>query len=141
MNKYKEIQLALKQNPKKWVITGVAGFIGSNLLEALLELDQFIVGMDNFSTGNQKNLDHIKKCVSKDKWNRFLFIEGDILDPKLCNEICQGSDYVLHQAALGSVPRSINDPVSTNAANINGFLNVLEASRKSNVRSLYVIRV
>ncbi len=134
MNKYKEIQLALKQNPKKWVITGVAGFIGSNLLEALLELDQFIVGMDNFSTGNQKNLDHIKKCVSKDKWNRFLFIEGDILDPKLCNEICQGSDYVLHQAALGSVPRSIEDPYTSNNSNITGFLNMLIAAKESNVK-------
>lgn len=133
MDSYQKIQLELKKNPKKWVITGVAGFIGSNLLETLLDLDQSIVGMDNFSTGDKKNLDDVKKYVSKKQWSRFLFHEGDILDPKLCQEICQDADYVLHQAALGSVPRSIEDPYTSNNSNITGFLNMLVAAKESNI--------
>ena len=125
MDRYQKIQLELKKNPKKWVITGVAGFIGSNLLEALLRLDQSIVGIDNFSTGSQKNLDDVRKYVSKKQWNRFFFHKGDILDPKLCQKICENADYVLHQAALGSVPRSIEDPYTSNNSNITGFLNMI----------------
>lgn len=133
MDIYQKIQLELKKNPKKWVITGVAGFIGSNLLEALLRLDQSIVGIDNFSTGSQKNLDDVRKYVSKKQWNRFFFHKGDILDPKLCQKICENADYVLHQAALGSVPRSIEDPYTSNNSNITGFLNMIVAAKESNV--------
>ncbi len=133
MNKYKNIQLQLKNDPKKWVITGVAGFIGCNLLEALLKLDQFIIGLDNFSTGSQDNLNHVQKSVSKDQWERFSFFKGDILDSKICSEICKDADYVLHQAALGSVPRSIEDPYNSNNSNISGFLNMLIAAKESNV--------
>lgn len=133
MERYQNIQLELKKSPKQWVITGVAGFIGSNLLEALLRLDQSVVGMDNFSTGSQKNLDDVRENVSKEQWNRFFFNKGDILDSKLCQKICEDADYVLHQAALGSVPRSIEDPYTSNNSNITGFLNMLIAAKESNV--------
>ena len=133
MERYQNIQLELKKSPKQWVITGVAGFIGSNLLEALLRLDQSVVGMDNFSTGSQKNLDDVRENVSKEQWNRFFFNKGDILDSKLCQKICEDADCVLHQAALGSVPRSIEDPYTSNNSNITGFLNMLIAAKESNV--------
>ena len=133
MNKYQKIQSELKSKPKKWVITGVAGFIGSNLLEVLLQLDQEIIGLDNFSTGNKSNLDDIQQYVSKEQWERFSFFEGDILDSKLCFKICEDADYVLHQAALGSVPRSIEDPYNSNNSNITGFLNMLIAAKEYNV--------
>ena len=133
--KYKEIRLQLKQNPVSWLITGVAGFIGSNLLEELLLLDQKVVGIDNFSTGHYYNLDEVKSLVSRSQWSNFKFIEGDITDLSSCYEACNGVDYVLHQAALGSVPRSLKDPIATNAANISGFLNILIASMDSKVAS------
>ena len=119
----------LKANPKKWLVTGVAGFIGSNLLEELLRLDQMVVGLDNFATGHQHNLDQVRKTLSPEQWRRFHLIEGDIRTPEDCEAACAGVDYVLHQAALGSVPRSLEDPVTTNAANIDGFLNMLVAAR------------
>ncbi len=119
----------LKANPKKWLVTGVAGFIGSNLLEELLRLGQFVVGLDNFATGHQHNLDQVREAVSAEQWQRFHLIEGDIRTPEDCEVACAGVDYVLHQAALGSVPRSLEDPVTTNAANIDGFLNMLVAAR------------
>ncbi|MBJ7265764.1 Vi polysaccharide biosynthesis UDP-N-acetylglucosaminuronic acid C-4 epimerase TviC [Idiomarina abyssalis] len=125
----------LLNKPKTWLITGVAGFIGSNLLEHLLNLNQRVIGLDNFATGYQKNLDEVKKQVSLEQWERFSFIEGDICNLENCKAACEGVDYVLHQAALGSVPRSINDPVSTNSANISGFLNTLVAARDANVKS------
>lgn len=130
-----EILLAtLPKNPKVWLITGVAGFIGSNLLETLLRLDQTVVGLDNFATGHQRNLDEVKTLVSAMQWARFRFIEGDIRKLDDCREACVGIDYVLHQAALGSVPRSINDPITTNQANIDGFLNMLVAARDEKVK-------
>lgn len=135
MTKYEQIQQELLESPKTWLVTGVAGFIGSNLLEKLLKLNQTVVGLDNFATGHQHNLDEVKGLVSEVQWDRFTFIEGDIRDPKACQQAVQGVDYVLHQAALGSVPRSIADPLTTNAANITGFLNMLDAARQEEVKS------
>jgi UDP-N-acetylglucosamine 4-epimerase len=127
---------ALKQlaaQPKTWLVTGVAGFIGSNLLEALLTQNQQVVGLDNFATGHQRNLDEVKAAVTPEQWARFRFIEGDIRALGDCQKAVAGVDYVLHQAALGSVPRSIEDPLLTNASNIDGFLNMLVASRDAGV--------
>lgn len=135
MTKYEQIQQELLESPKTWLVTGVAGFIGSNLLEKLLKLNQTVVGLDNFATGHQHNLDEVKSLVTVEQWARFSFIEGDIRDPKICQQAVEGVDYVLHQAALGSVPRSIADPLTTNAANITGFLNMLDAARQEEVKS------
>ena len=135
MNAYETIQQQLQAAPKKWLVTGVAGFIGSNLLETLLNLDQTVVGLDNFATGHQYNLDEVKTQVTPEQWARFQFIEGDIRQVETCHQACAGVDYVLHQAALGSVPRSINDPITTNSANIDGFLNMLVAARDAQVKS------
>jgi len=120
--------------PKTWLITGVAGFIGSNLLETLLKHDQAVMGLDNFATGYQKNLDEVQSSVTPEQWQRFRFVEGDIRDLAGCKQACEGVDFVLHQAALGSVPRSIEDPVATNATNIDGFLNMLVAARDTKVK-------
>ena len=125
----------LRAEPKVWLVTGCAGFIGSNLLEALLLHGQTVVGLDNFATGFQHNLDEVQQTVGADNWQRFRFIEGDIRDADMCQQACVGVDYVLHQAALGSVPRSINDPLTTNAVNIAGHLNMLVAARDAQVQS------
>ncbi|TVL09942.1 Vi polysaccharide biosynthesis protein VipB/TviC [Shewanella algae] len=135
MTKYEQVQQELVESPKKWLVTGVAGFIGSNLLEKLLKLDQTVVGLDNFATGHQHNLDEVKGLVSKAQWERFTFIKGDIREPSTCQQAVKSVDYVLHQAALGSVPRSIADPLTTNAANITGFLNMLDAAKEEGVSS------
>ena len=117
-----------------WVVTGVAGFIGSNLLEALLKHNQAVVGLESFSTGHQHNLEQVKESVSAEQWSRFRLITGDIRDLKDCQDACADADYVLHQAALGSVPRSLEDPLLTNENNINGFINMLVAARDAGVR-------
>lgn len=135
MSRYKKIKQQLQQSPKTWLVTGVAGFIGSNLLETLLLLDQKVVGLDNFATGHQHNLDQVKSLVAESQWQNFSFIEGDIRDYPTCEHVLTNVDYVLHQAALGSVPRSIADPVTTNAANITGFLNILTAAKEAQVKS------
>ena len=135
MSNYLECCNTLQAAPKTWLITGVAGFIGSNLLERLLLLDQQVVGLDNFATGHQRNLDEVRGLVSAGQWARFRFIEGDIRGLEDCRRACEGVDYVLHQAALGSVPRSLSDPITTNAANIDGFLNMLVAARDAEVSS------
>jgi UDP-N-acetylglucosamine 4-epimerase len=135
MNRYEELKQQLKAEPKAWLITGCAGFIGSNLLETLLGLDQIIVGLDNFATGHERNLYEVRSVVSPAQWARFTFIRGDIRDLQVCHAAVEGVDYVLHQAALGSVPRSISDPQATNDVNINGFLNVLIAARDAQVKS------
>ena len=134
-NKYEQLKTHLAANPKRWLITGVAGFIGSNLLETLLKLDQTVIGLDNFATGYQHNLDEVQGLVTAEQWARFRFIEGDIRNLDDCRKACEGVNYVLHQAALGSVPRSINDPITTNATNIDGFLNMLVAARDAKVDS------
>lgn len=135
MNRYEELQEALSNAPKTWLITGVAGFIGSNLLETLLKLNQNVVGLDNFSTGHQHNLNEVKSLISAKQWSRFRFFEGDIRNIQTCQSACAGVDYVLHQAALGSVPRSIADPIATNETNISGFLNMLVSARDKGVKS------
>lgn len=132
-SRYKLCKKNLKESPKKWLITGVAGFIGSNLLECLLKLNQQVIGLDNFCTGYQANLDDVRSLVSSAQWSNFKFYEGDIRDIDDCMIACHGVDYVLHQAALGSVPRSIENPIITNQANIDGFLNMLVAARDANV--------
>lgn len=135
MTRYEQLLQELPQNPKTWLVTGVAGFIGSNLLETLLRLDQRVVGLDNFATGHQHNLGEVRSLVTPGQWDRFRFIEGDIRELDVCHKACEGIDYVLHQAALGSVPRSINDPVTTNSTNIDGYLNMLVAARDAGVTS------
>ena len=135
MTQYQKIQQELVNTPKTWLITGVAGFIGSNLLETLLKLNQTVVGLDNFATGYQKNLDEVQSLISSEQWQRFRFIEGDIRNFTDCQKACTDVDYVLHQAALGSVPRSLADPITTNEVNISGFLNMLTAARDANVQS------
>lgn len=128
-------QQQLRDTPRTWLITGVAGFIGSNLLETLLQLNQRVIGLDNFATGHQHNLDQVQALISAEQWARFTFIEGDIRKLGDCQRACAGVDYVLHQAALGSVPRSLQDPIATNAANVTGFLNMLVAARDAQVKS------
>jgi UDP-N-acetylglucosamine 4-epimerase len=139
MTKYEKIKAELLTAPKTWLVTGVAGFIGSNLLEHLLKLNQTVVGLDNFATGHQHNLDEVQSLVSKEQWQEFTFIEGDIGNCKDCETALtpngQAVDYVLHQAALGSVPRSIADPITTNMANITGFLTMLQAAKEAQVKS------
>jgi len=135
MTQYEELQKKLNNVPKTWLVTGVAGFIGSNLLEHLLKLNQTVAGLDNFATGHQHNLEEVKAQVSPEQWQRFSFVEGDIRTLKDCQQACEGVDYVLHQAALGSVPRSINDPITTDGTNIGGFLNMLVAARDAGVAS------
>jgi UDP-N-acetylglucosamine 4-epimerase len=123
----------LKARPLRWLVTGSAGFIGSHLVQQLLELDQSVVGFDNFATGHRRNLDDVCAQVGAERWNRHRFIEADIRDPGACRLACRGIDIVLHQAALGSVPRSIADPAATHASNVDGFLNVLIAARDAGV--------
>lgn len=152
MTRYEQLQTELRQTPKTWLITGVAGFIGSNLLETLLKLDQRVVGLDNFATGHQRNLDEVQTLVSPAQWANFHFINGDIRKLQDCqagmtwyptavipDSIRDPSpipvDYVLHQAALGSVPRSLTDPIATNETNVSGFLNMLVAARDAQVQS------
>lgn len=135
MTQYQKTQQDLVAAPKTWLVTGVAGFIGSNLLETLLKFNQTVVGLDNFATGYQKNLDEVQSLVSSEQWDRFSFIEGDIRNFADCQKACSGVDYVVHQAALGSVPRSLADPITTNEVNISGFLNMLTAARDAEVKS------
>lgn len=133
MTAYEEAKERLRSNPMRWCVTGVAGFIGSNILETLLGLGQQVVGLDNFSTGFQRNLDLVRDAVGPDAWSRFRFIEGDICRSDDCRSACDSVDFVLHQAALGSVPRSIANPKATHEANVDGFLNMLIAARDAKV--------
>jgi UDP-N-acetylglucosamine 4-epimerase len=134
MTLYERAKSALRAEPRVWLVTGAAGFIGSNLVEHLLDLGQTVVGLDNFSTGHRHNLDDIRACVGDAAWARFRFIEGDIRDVDTCRTACLGVDFVLHQAALGSVPRSLEDPITSNASNITGTLNMLVAARDARVK-------
>src|SRR5262245_37842702 len=130
MTAYEKLKEELVARPKTWLVTGVAGFIGSNLLETLLRLDQRVQGLDNFATGHARNLEEVREAVGAQKWARFQFVEGDIRDASVCKKACEGVELVLHQAALGSVPRSIEDPLTSNAANVTGFLNMIVAARE-----------
>ena len=134
MDCYEKILSQLRSQPKTWLVTGVAGFIGSNLLEHLLRLDQTVVGLDNFSTGKRSNLDEVRNLVTEKQWQGFTFVEGDIRELATCHEVCKGVDYILHEAALGSVPRSLADPIATNESNVSGFLNMLVAARDAKVK-------
>ncbi len=134
MTAYQQLQSRLRGERHTWLVTGVAGFIGSNLLEALLKLNQSVVGLDNFATGHQHNLDQVQGLVTPEQWARFRFIKGDIRRLDDCRSACAGVDYVLHEAALGSVPRSLEDPITTNATNIDGFLNMLVAARDARIK-------
>jgi UDP-N-acetylglucosamine 4-epimerase len=131
---YEQLRTDLARSPRRWLVTGAAGFIGSNLLQTLLELDQHVVGLDNFATGHSQNLQEVERCLAPAQWRRFRFIEGDIRDPAVCRQACDGIEFVLHQAALGSVPRSIEDPVTTNSVNVGGFLEMLAAARSAGAK-------
>jgi UDP-N-acetylglucosamine/UDP-N-acetyl-alpha-D-glucosaminouronate 4-epimerase len=136
MTVYEDLQRRLRRNPKKWLVTGAAGFIGSNLVEALLGLNQSVTGLDNFSTGSRKNLREVGRRVTPVQWRRFRLLDGDIVEAAVCRRACSGIDYVLHQAALGSVPASMADPLRCHESNVTGFLNVLAAARQAKVRRL-----
>jgi UDP-N-acetylglucosamine 4-epimerase len=134
MTTYEKLQRKLRRSPKKWLVTGTAGFIGSHLSETLLQLNQKVVGLDNFSTGTPANLEDLQSSLSIKQRRQFKFIEGDITSDIDCKRACRGVDYVLHQAALGSVPRSFVDPLSTHLANTTGFLKILLAAQKAKVK-------
>jgi UDP-N-acetylglucosamine 4-epimerase len=133
---YEEVRLRIQAAPRSWLVTGAAGFIGSHLIEHLLALKQTVVGLDNFSTGKRENLDHVRRAVGETRWERFRFIEGDIRSLDTCNAACASMDLVLHQAGLGSVPRSIDKPLRTHDSNVNGFLNILLAARDAGAARL-----
>lgn len=128
------IREALVARPRRWLVTGAAGFIGSHLVENLLRLDQEVVGLDNLSTGHRENLEDVIRSVGEERAARFRFLLGDIRDPEVCAEACEGVEVVLHQAALGSVPRSIEDPQASHASNVDGFMNMLVAARDAGVK-------
>jgi UDP-N-acetylglucosamine 4-epimerase len=134
MSNHSSANKNLQHAPKRWLVTGVAGFVGSNLLEGLLKLDQTVVGLDNFATGYRRNLEEVQTRVEAKQWTRFRMIEGDIEDLEICKKATEGADFVLHQAALGSVPRSISEPLATHASNVNGFLNLLVAALDNKVK-------
>ena len=134
MNHFENAVSQLQSHPKTWLITGVAGFIGSNLLQKILRLNQRVIGLDNFSTGKPSNLTEVQGLVEPEQWQRFKFVEGDIRNLATCQEVCQGVDYILHEAALGSVPRSIENPIASNESNVSGFLNMLVAARDAGVK-------
>jgi UDP-N-acetylglucosamine 4-epimerase len=133
---YETIKRRLQESPRTWLVTGVAGFIGSNLLESLLKLGQRVVGLDNFSTGRQRNLDEVQSRVSRGQWRDFVLVRGDIRDIESCRFACRGVDFVLHHAAMGSVPLSIEDPINANDINVNGFINILVAARDAGAKRL-----
>jgi UDP-N-acetylglucosamine 4-epimerase len=130
---YQEVQDRMKSRPRTWLVTGAAGFIGTHLVEKLLRLDQRVVGLDNFSSGSRGNLTQVKDAVRYNQWRNFRFLEGDIRALSVCRQACRSVELVLHQAALGSVPQSISDPLSTNETNVAGFLNMLMAARGAGV--------
>ena len=134
MQNYSTMRSQLENYPQIWLVTGVAGFIGSNLLEHLLRLNQRVVGLDNFSTGKRRNLEEVRSLVTEEQWQRFSFVEGDIRNLDICHEVCLGVKFVLHEAALGSVPRSIENPIATNENNVTGFLNMLVACRDAGIK-------
>ena len=134
MAAYEQLQSELRSAPRTWLVTGVAGFIGSNLLETLLQLEQRVIGLDNFATGHRQNLEEVKAFVSPAQWAAFRLVEGDIADLATCRCACDGADFILHQAALGSVPLSMEDPLACHRANVTGFLNMLIAARAANAK-------
>jgi UDP-N-acetylglucosamine/UDP-N-acetylgalactosamine 4-epimerase len=134
MNRYEQLRRELSHQPRRWLVTGAAGFIGSHLVAHLLKLNQSVVGVDNFLTGSRKNLAAVEKEVGAENWSRFHFLEGDIREPAICRQICENVELVLHQAALSSVPRSIAGPADTHTHNVEGFLNLQLAARDAGVK-------
>ncbi len=134
MTAYEKLKRKLKQQPRTWLVTGAAGFIGSNLVETLLKLNQRVVGLDNFETGGKHNLTEVKSLVTQAQWRNFKFVGGSIVESRTCQRVCRGVDYVLHQAALGSVPRSVEDPVHSDTNNVSGFVKMLVAARDHRAR-------
>lgn len=134
MTTYEKLKIRLRRAPCAWLVTGAAGFIGSNLVETLLKLNQRVAGLDNFATGRKANLEQVKQRVTRGQWRKFRFFDGDIAALKTCQRACRKVEYVLHQAALGSVPRSIEDPIHSNESNVTGFLNMLVAARDNRVK-------
>jgi len=131
---YNKTKEQLKNSPKTWLVTGVAGFIGSNLVEQLLKLNQKVFALDNFATGHRYNLEKIQTAVTSEQWSNFTFEEGDIKDYEFCLKMTKDVDIILHQAALGSVPRSIDDPITSNASNATGFLNMITAAKENGIK-------
>src|SRR5690349_13103100 len=129
MGNYPDLRNILAATPKTWLVTGVAGFIGSNLLETLLELDQRVIGLDDFSAGKRSNLEDVRQSCQPARWRNFELIEGTIGNLETCRSACRDVDYVLHHAAVASVARSLKDPITTNESNVNGFINMLVAAR------------
>ena len=136
MSPYEHLKDRMLAEPKVWLVTGAAGFIGSHLLETLLRLNQEVVGLDNFATGSRRNLEQVRKLVGPDRWSNFRCLEGDIRELNTCRQACQGVNYILHQAGLGSVPRSLENPADSHASNVTGFLNILLAARDGGVKRL-----
>ena len=136
MSVYRELETALKDAPRTWLLTGVAGFIASNLLEKLLKLEQRVIGFDNFSTGHRRNLDQVRAAVQPEQWARFELIEGDVVELDTCRRACSEVDYILHHAALASVPASMAEPLAAHQSNVTGFLNLMVAAREAKVRRL-----
>src|SRR5690242_6824543 len=136
MSSYKKIQAQLQNQPGRWLVTEVAGFIGSNLLESLLKLDEFVIGLDNFGTGQSLNLEQVQSLVTRQQWSRFEFIRGNIEDLQICQRACRNADFVLHEAALGSVPLSFAEPLRCHETNVTGFLNLLLAAHEAKVRRI-----
>ncbi|HEX6267665.1 MAG TPA: SDR family oxidoreductase [Burkholderiales bacterium] len=136
MTTYEDARRRIRSTQRSWLVTGAAGFIGSHLVEHLLGLDQKVIGLDNFSTGKKENLDLVRRAVGEARWEKFRFMEGDIRSPEACAAACAGVDLVLHQAGLGSVPRSIDKPLRTHDSNVNGFLNMLLAARDAGAARL-----
>lgn len=136
MNRYQQLQQELRARPRRWLVTGAAGFIGSHVLETLLGLGQEVTALDNFSTGKLENLASARQAVGEAAWRRLRFLEGDIRDLDACRQAMQGVELVVHQAALGSVPRSLARPLTSHAVNVDGFLNVLEAAREAGVERI-----
>jgi len=134
MSPFQELTADLRRHQWVWLVTGTAGFIGSNLLEALLQLNQRVIGLDNFSTGSQRNLDEVCALVGANRWRDYVHITGDTRDLETCHRAAAGADFVLHQAALGSVPRSLADPIATHSANVTGFINMAVAARDAHVK-------
>lgn len=129
-----ELSARLAQKAERWLVTGAAGFIGSHLVEALLGAGQHVVGLDNLATGYRANVEDAVRRAGPGADARFRFIEGDVVDLDTCQRATETCDYVLHQAALGSVPRSIKDPLASHRANVDGFVNMLVAARDAKVK-------
>ena len=136
MTAYDTLQKKLRAEPRIWLVTGAAGFIGSHLVQKLLSLGQRVVGIDNFATGQRLNLSQVKASIPAGQWRDFQFLEGDIRDLATCQKACEGVDYLLHQAALGSVPRSIEDPITSHESNVTGFVNILVAARDRRLKRM-----